>query len=95
MENLSKAEKFLIETLIEQMKTVAMGHKRGWVWMSRKNIIRRFFGNFGLSKFWCSEHNKKILPQYPSKSVSFSIDFMREELEHVVAEDFYFEYWAK
>ena len=39
-------QKLLIETFLKEMKPVVMSDKWGWVWISRKNIIKCFFWNF-------------------------------------------------
>ena len=52
---------FFIETLIEEMKTVIISDKWGWVSMSRKIIDKRFFSRkFGMSWLWCNEQNQRL-----------------------------------
>ena len=53
-------QKLLIETFLKEMKPVVMSDKWGWVWISRKNIIKFLFGNFALSWLWFNNQNPRF-----------------------------------
>ena len=95
-QNLFWLEKLLIRSLIEEMKLVAMGEKRSWIWISRKAISNVFF-----SQKWDyqdSETRNKIndlsLQEY-FNFVKFSIENSFDELKLKVAETYKYDYRAK
>ena len=89
-------KKFFIETWIEEMKTVIISDKRGWVSMSRKIIDKRFFPE--ILECHDSDATNRIngfSPLYSSTNVMFETEFLLEEFELVVTEEYKFENWAK
>ena len=87
---------FFIETLVGELKPVVMGDKGGWVWMSRKIIDEIYLE---IVDYRDSDATNKInhfsWSQYCSASVMFFTEFIMEEIELVVAEEYKFENWAK
>ena len=60
IENVSINRKLLIQNLIEQMKPIVMGDKRGSVLMSRKIIDEWFFGKISDSQDSSASKNSTV-----------------------------------
>ena len=89
-------KKRLVEALMEKMKPVVMDDKWGWVWRSRIIFDKKFY--FETSDYQDSAATNKIngfATQHTSTIVLFSIGFLMEKFELVVAAENKFEYWAK
>ena len=88
--------KVFLETFIEEIKPIVKGDKGWWVWISRKIFDKRFF--FEILDYPVSAATNKInvfSPQNYFRSVMFYTEFLMEEFELVVAEEYKFEIWAK
>ena len=58
IQSVSANKIFLIGIFMEKMKLVVMGHRWGWTWTSKNPNEKMFFGNFGLSRFWCYKRSQ-------------------------------------
>ena len=81
-----------MKTLIEEIKSVVMGEKKRMsLNVEKKNLKSFLLEIFGHQDSDAADKNYNFSPQYSLTSVKFLIEFLMEEFELVVAEEYNFE----